>query len=160
MDRDRLLRGKVPGVVHLTVGKNFTARGQGHQLGLCVRLKDKAALEAYAAHPAHRKVVDELLKPFTDNIIAALEGGTAPWLCPWRKGVGGSPLLPHNAVSGRAYNGINWLVLGSGGWLTFKQAKELGGVNGAWLEIFYENQLEHSRTDCDHFRQILRGIVA
>ena len=44
--------------------------------------------------------------------------------------------------------------------LRIEQAKELGGVNGAWLEIFYENQLEHSRTDCDHFRQILRGIVA
>ena len=38
-----------------------------------------------------------------------------------------------------------------------EQAQQLGGTNGAWLEIFYENQLEHSRTDLDHFRQILKG---
>ena len=38
-----------------------------------------------------------------------------------------------------------------------EQAKELGGSNGAWLEIFYENQLEHSRTDLDHFKQIIKG---
>lgn len=39
-----------------------------------------------------------------------------------------------------------------------KQAVELGGTDGAWIEIFYEKQLEHSRADVDHFRQILRGI--
>jgi antirestriction protein ArdC len=40
--------------------------------------------------------------------------------------------VPHNAVTGRAYNGINWLVLAcaaytSTGWLTYKQAQDLGG---------------------------------
>ena len=38
-----------------------------------------------------------------------------------------------------------------------EQAKGLAGADGAWLEIFYEKQLEHSRTDLDHFRQIVRG---
>ena len=35
-----------------------------------MRLKDKATLESYSAHPEHRAVVDQLIKPFTDNIIA------------------------------------------------------------------------------------------
>lgn len=39
-----------------------------------------------------------------------------------------------------------------------KQAQELGGVDGQWLEIFLEKQVEHSREDVDHFKQILRGL--
>lgn len=39
-----------------------------------------------------------------------------------------------------------------------KQAEELEDPDGAWLSIFYENQLEHSRTDLDHFRQIVKGL--
>lgn len=39
-----------------------------------------------------------------------------------------------------------------------KEAQVLGGVDGQWLEIFLEKQVEHSRTDVDHFRQILRGL--
>jgi bacterioferritin (cytochrome b1) len=38
-----------------------------------------------------------------------------------------------------------------------KQAEEIGGSDGQWLEIFLEKQIEHSREDVDHFRQILRG---
>ena len=38
------LKDKIPGVLDLTVGSNFTARGQGFTSGLCVRLRDKAAL--------------------------------------------------------------------------------------------------------------------
>lgn len=73
----------------------------------------------------------DIYQDVTDKIIAALETGTAPWLRPWRSGVG-TGLVPHNAVTGRAYNGINFLVLScapyaSNGWLTYKQAQELGG---------------------------------
>lgn len=39
-----------------------------------------------------------------------------------------------------------------------KQAEQLPDPDGAWLTIFYENQLEHSRTDLDHFKQILKGL--
>ena len=73
----------------------------------------------------------DIYQTVTDRIIDALEQGTAPWLKPWADGKAGAQ-GPYNAVSGRGYNGINWLVLScapyaSGGWLTFKQAKELGG---------------------------------
>lgn len=33
-----------------------------------------------------------------------------------------------------------------------------GGVDGTYLEIFLENQVQKSREDVDHYRQILRGI--
>jgi len=39
-----------------------------------------------------------------------------------------------------------------------KDAHELGGTDGQWLEIFLEGQIQDSREDVDHFRQILRGI--
>jgi rubrerythrin len=35
-----------------------------------------------------------------------------------------------------------------------KQAQELGGVDGQFIEIFLEEQLLHSRTDADNFRQL------
>lgn len=38
-----------------------------------------------------------------------------------------------------------------------KQAEELGGVDGQWLEIFLEEQIQDSREDVDHFKQIMRG---
>ncbi len=69
----------------------------------------------------------------TDSIIAALELGVRPWECPWSQDVAQTPV---NLVSKKAYNGINRLVLWCGShvdgykspyWLTFKQAKELGG---------------------------------
>ncbi len=64
----------------------------------------------------------------TDKIIAKLERGTIPW----RKGydcVG----VPMNLISGRHYTGVNpWLLdmeeKESPYWLTFKQAKGLGGT--------------------------------
>src|SRR5207248_11074331 len=65
-------------------------------------------------------------------IVTALENGTVPWLRPWRDHKSGSVLQPYNAATGRPYNGVNLLVLGTMpyadlGWLTFNQAKELGG---------------------------------
>lgn len=60
------------------------------------------------------------------------ENGTAPWLRPWRDDKSGNALEPYNATTGRPYNGINLLILGSKpyaglGWLTYNQARELGG---------------------------------
>lgn len=39
-----------------------------------------------------------------------------------------------------------------------KEADELGGVDGQWIEIFLENQIQDSREDVDHFRQIVKGL--
>lgn len=67
----------------------------------------------------------------TNRIVAALEQGTPPWVCPWLQGSG----LPHNPNTGKAYRGINVLILAveamrrnfaNNRWLTFRQANELG----------------------------------
>lgn len=64
----------------------------------------------------------------TDRVIAMLEKGVAPWHRPWK--VAG--LLPRNLRSRKIYRGVNLVILsmagfGSPDWLTFNQAKELGG---------------------------------
>lgn len=62
------------------------------------------------------------------NVVAALEslGADAKWKCSWSKS------LPYNAATGKEYRGINLFVtmfsgFSEGGWLTFNQAKALGG---------------------------------
>lgn len=64
----------------------------------------------------------------TRQILGQLEQGVVPWSRPWK--VDG--LAPANLATGRAYRGINVLLLGfragsTPWWLTFRQAKELGG---------------------------------
>ncbi len=64
----------------------------------------------------------------TKAIIAKLDEGTIPWRKPWDPTVG----LPRNLSSNRAYRGMNLWVLSAQGysspfWLTFRQAKALGG---------------------------------
>ena len=73
----------------------------------------------------------DIYQTVTDRIVSALETGTVPWLRPWN-GKSGDASEPHNAATGRAYNGINTLILGtsryaSAGWLTYRQAQEMGG---------------------------------
>ncbi len=64
----------------------------------------------------------------TERILAQLEAGTVPWTKPWNGEAG----LPKNLMSGKAYRGINVFLLAMLGyesphWVTFKQAKEMGG---------------------------------
>lgn len=76
-----------------------------------------------------------LYKEVTARIVAELEAGRFPWVQPWddaKAGLG----LPRNVVTGRAYSGINILILWAAlvargypahGWLTFRQALGAGG---------------------------------
>lgn len=76
-----------------------------------------------------------LYEEVTAKIVAQLEAGIFPWVQPW-KTQGAVPGLPRNAVTGRAYSGVNVLILWgavierafpSQDWLTFKQALAAGG---------------------------------
>ncbi len=83
-------------------------------------------------------VTADIQREVTDKIIKRLEQGVAPWVKPWRqvgKGKQGGA-LPHNAVTGRPYSGVNFLMLAmeqldrdfsTAGWLTFNQATAAGG---------------------------------
>lgn len=73
----------------------------------------------------------------TARVVAELEAGRAPWVQPWgtpeaKTGLG----LPVNALTGRAYSGVNVLILwrhvmragfATQTWLTYRQAQEMGG---------------------------------
>ena len=64
------LQDSVPGISALTIGENFTDRANGYTHGLVVILDDKAALSAYAVHPAHVAVATALRE---DAILLALD---------------------------------------------------------------------------------------
>ncbi len=66
----------------------------------------------------------------TDRIIARLEEGVIPWNKPWQDITNFQ--IPVNMKTGKQYRGINILMLLMQGftsryWLTFKQAKTMGG---------------------------------
>lgn len=76
----------------------------------------------------------DLYQTVTNQIIAALEAGTPPWVCPWTAGESDSS--PANLTTGRTYRGINVLLLNlqsmaqgyaRNRWLTFHQTQECGG---------------------------------
>jgi antirestriction protein ArdC len=91
----------------------------------------KAARGAAREGGSRASLYDEV----TATIIEQLEAGVFPWVRPWSKAKAALG-LPRNAVTKRAYSGINILVLWSavieGGfpsqdWLTFRQAQAAGG---------------------------------
>lgn len=88
----------------------------------------------------------DLYQSVTDQIVAALESGVAPWVKPWSEEADPAPL---NVVSVRAYRGVNVLLLNlkalfagyaRNRWLTYRQASSLGGqVRGgeSGVQILY-----------------------
>jgi len=80
----------------------------------------------------------DLYQEITDKIIAEMEQGRLPWVQPWNSSHAACAVgLPVNASTQRHYSGINILILWgavfdreftSQCWLTFKQAKALGGT--------------------------------
>ena len=93
--------------------------------------RSRAARSAVRGDGSRASLYDEV----TATIITQLEEGVFPWVRPWSKAKA-SLGLPRNAVTKRAYSGINVLILWGavveGGypsqdWLTFRQAQAAGG---------------------------------
>ena len=63
------LKNKIPGILELKVGRNFTDRAPGYLLGLSVTFTDKAALEVYQPHPEHKAVANPLRED-CDSVMA------------------------------------------------------------------------------------------
>ena len=66
----RGLKGKIPGIVDLSCGANFSDRAKGYTHGLVVRFTDRAALEAYGPHAEHQRVVQTFVGPIRADILA------------------------------------------------------------------------------------------
>ncbi len=78
----------------------------------------------------------DLYQKVTDKILADLENGVKPWAKPWNAGNANGRIQRPLRHNGQPYNGINVLMLWSDAqdkgfespmWMTFRQAKELGG---------------------------------
>ena len=100
------------------------------------RTNSRESTSAGSTAAARASLYDEV----THRIIAELEAGRFPWVQPWSSAAGGTfslvPGLPANALTRRAYSGVNILILWGAaiehgwtahGWLTFRQALEAGG---------------------------------
>jgi len=79
-----------------------------------------------ASPPIPSRPRSSVYEIITSQILAALEQGEIPWRKPWRT------LPPANLITKKPYRGINVFLLGFAGygsqyWLTFNQAKQLGG---------------------------------
>jgi antirestriction protein ArdC len=83
-------------------------------------------------HTAGERPAGSVYERVTEQVLAELAKGTAPWRRPWRVEFG----LPRNLDSRKAYRGANILTLMSTAlavnyptnwWVTYKQAQALGG---------------------------------
>ncbi len=84
----------------------------------------------------HQAAPKDHYQAVTDRIVAALEAGTAPWRRPWIAGARTTlPGMPCNAISGRAYRGVNAMLLSmtqaahasdDPRWITYRQASTRG----------------------------------
>ncbi len=92
----------------------------------------------------------DLYQQVTDRITAALDAGTIPWRQPWISAAG----RPASMSTGRAYQGVNVLLLGlaaadrgyaSPWWGTYRQISELGGQvrrGETSVQVVFWKQLE------------------
>jgi|TARA_R110000823_G_scaffold189517_9_gene321356 antirestriction protein ArdC len=72
---------------------------------------------------------NQICSRINDRILGFLKDGIVPWQKPWK---GGKFNAPRSVSSGKLYRGTNLSLLGCAGyespwWLTFGQAKKLGG---------------------------------
>lgn len=66
----RGLKDKIPGIIDLSCGANFTDRSKGYTHAVVVRFPDRAALEAYIPHPEHQRVVQNVFGPIRADVLA------------------------------------------------------------------------------------------
>lgn len=65
----RGLKAKVPGILELSCGPNFSDRNKGFTHGLVVRFEDHDALDGYGPHPDHQFVVHNHISPIRADIL-------------------------------------------------------------------------------------------
>ena len=64
------LKEKIPEIVAISAGRNFSDRHQGFQMGLRSQFKSEADLKIYTEHPEHQDVLNRLIAPHKEDVIA------------------------------------------------------------------------------------------
>lgn len=73
MNGIRGLKGKIPGVLEVKIGDNFTDRAPGITHAAVVTLTDKEALAGYGPHPAHQELLKILMPAAKSLTVADIE---------------------------------------------------------------------------------------
>jgi hypothetical protein len=66
----RSMQSHIPEILYISSGENWSDRGDGFELALVSRFKDKATLDVYQKHPYHQTFVNEWVKPNIEKILA------------------------------------------------------------------------------------------
>jgi len=112
----------------------------------------------------------DVYEKVTNTIIEALEEGVRPWHKPWNAEHAAGKITRPLRGNGQAYNGINILMLWTIAtarnytapiWMTFKQAKELGGSvrkGEKGTTVVYANRFTVKETDTNTGEDIEKKI--
>lgn len=74
IDRTLVLKEKIPGIIDIQQGLNFSTRNQGYDMGLTVRFDNRDALNNYLPHPEHQAIIAYLKEiGVEDTIIVDFE---------------------------------------------------------------------------------------
>ena len=69
VDALKSLKNKIPEILEMSCGENFSKRGKGYDLGLRVLFYDEKDLEVYQTHPQHLAVIEGKIKPNIDDLV-------------------------------------------------------------------------------------------
>src|SRR5215471_11375474 len=70
----RKLKGKIPGLVDVSSGTNFSERAKGYTHVLIMRFADRSALQAFGPHPEHQRVAQNFVSPIrADSLVLDYE---------------------------------------------------------------------------------------
>jgi hypothetical protein len=64
------MTSQIPCIVDLSVGENFSDRGQGYTHALTVTFNAKSDLDLYQPHPVHQEIVVNLIRPIAAQTLA------------------------------------------------------------------------------------------
>lgn len=67
------LHGRIPGMIRLEVGTDFSATPDSSDLALYSEFRDRAALEDYLNHPEHKAVMPFIAEARTERRVADYE---------------------------------------------------------------------------------------
>ncbi|KAI9159411.1 hypothetical protein H9P43_008751 [Blastocladiella emersonii ATCC 22665] len=57
-------------ITRASFGKSFTDRHKGFEYAFVTEMASREALATYSPHPTHQRVVQEVIKPLIDDIMA------------------------------------------------------------------------------------------
>ena len=63
------LKTKIPGIMEVAFGKNFSVRSKGFTHAVNISFQDSAALNIFYKHPDHQKLIQDYIKPIMANMI-------------------------------------------------------------------------------------------